>query len=56
MNFHQTLQQSSVSHAPSEIILICWFDAQETVFIIHVKNSMNKTFKWTEFIWNINIF
>jgi len=29
-----------VSHDPSEIILICWFGAQETVlFIINVENS-----------------
>ncbi len=26
--------QSSVSHDPSEIILICWFAAQETFMII----------------------
>ncbi len=30
--------QSSVSRDPSEIILICWFAAQET-FIISVENS-----------------
>ncbi len=34
MNFQQSLLQSSVSHDPSEIILICWFDAQETIIII----------------------
>jgi len=28
------LLQSSVSHDPSEIFLICWFGAQETMFII----------------------
>jgi len=32
--------QSSVSHDPSEIILICRFDAQEAfLIIINVKNS-----------------
>ncbi len=32
--------QSSVSHDPSEIILIFWFSAQETVIIIiSVENS-----------------
>jgi len=31
---------SSVSHDPSEIILICWFDAQETFIIcIDVENN-----------------
>ncbi len=28
------LLQSSVSHDLSEIILICWFDAQEIIIII----------------------
>ncbi len=36
--FSASLLQSSVSHDPSEIILICWFDEQET-FIINVENS-----------------
>ncbi len=32
--------QSSVSHNPSEIILICWFAAQETFIItINFENS-----------------
>ncbi len=32
--------QSSESHDPSEIILICWFAAQETfLIIINVENS-----------------
>ncbi len=34
----QPLLQSSVSHEPSEIILICLFGAQET-FLINVENS-----------------
>ncbi len=35
-----SLLQSSVSHDPSEIILICWFGAQETfTIIINVKNG-----------------
>ncbi len=32
--FSASLLQSSVSHDPSEIILICWFAAQETFLII----------------------
>jgi len=35
-----SLLQSSVSHDPSEIILICWFAAQETfITVINVENS-----------------
>ena len=38
--FSASLLQSSVSHDPSEIILICWFAAQETfMIIINVENS-----------------
>jgi len=38
--FSASLLQSSVSHDPSEITLIWWFDAQETFLIINnVKNS-----------------
>ncbi len=38
--FSASLLQSSVSHDPSEIILICWFTAQETfLIIIDVENS-----------------
>ncbi len=35
------ITQSSVPHYPSEIIIICWFDAQETfiIIIINVENS-----------------
>ncbi len=32
--FSASLLQSSVSHDPSEIMLICWFAAQETFIII----------------------
>ncbi len=32
--FSASLLQSSVSHDPSEIIIICWFAAQETFLII----------------------
>jgi len=32
--FSASLLQSSVSHDPSEIILICWFAARETFLII----------------------
>ncbi len=34
LNFQQLLLQSSWSHDPSEIIVICWFGAQETFVII----------------------
>ncbi len=38
--FSASSLQSSVSHDPSEIILICWFAAQETNYcIINVENS-----------------
>ncbi len=38
--FSASFLQSSVSHDPSEIILICWFAAQETfLIIINVENS-----------------
>ncbi len=38
--FITSLLQSSVSHDPSEIILICWFAAQEIfITIINVENS-----------------
>jgi len=34
------IKPNFVSHDPSEIILICWFAAQETfLIIINVKNS-----------------
>ncbi len=35
LNFQQPLLQSSVSNDPSEIILICWFVAQETFLPIY---------------------
>ncbi len=39
--FSASLLQSSVSHDSSEIILICWFAAQETfITIINVENSL----------------
>ncbi len=38
--YSASLLQSSVSHDPSEIIIICWFAAQETfLIIINVENS-----------------
>ncbi len=38
--FSAAILYSSVSHDPSEIILICWFGAQETfIIIINVENS-----------------
>ncbi len=40
-----SLFQSSVSHDPSEIILICWFAAQETfLIIINVENSCTASY------------
>ncbi len=50
--FSASLLQSSVSHDPSEITLICWFDAQETFMIIihgennNKKKSLRQTFEW----------
>ncbi len=38
--FSASLLQSSVSHDPSEIILICWFAAQQTfLIIVNVESS-----------------
>ncbi len=37
--FTVSLLWSSVSHDPSEIIIISWFAAQETFFIIKVEKS-----------------
>ncbi len=42
LNFQHPLLQSSVSRDPSEIILICWFDAQETFIIIIKVTLYNK--------------
>ncbi len=59
---------TSVSYDRLEIILICWFTAQETCIIINYKNScdavcdkfiqdslMNRKLKRTAFIWNENL-
>jgi len=35
LNFQQPLLQATVSHDPSEIILICWFDAQNIYYHHH---------------------
>ncbi len=40
MNFQQPLIQSSVPHDPSEIILICWFSAQETLLLLLVLKTV----------------
>ncbi len=64
--FSSQLLQSSVSHDAPEIILICWFTAQETfLIIINVKNSYifcgnHDTWFFDEkkvkiFIWKINV-
>jgi len=46
--FSASLLQSSVSHYPLEIILICWFAAQETSLIII---SWKQLLLWKR--WNI---
>jgi len=38
--FSASLLQSSVSHDPSEIILICRFDAQETFIILSILKTV----------------
>ncbi len=40
LNFQQPILLSSVSHDPSEIILISWFGAQAAFFIINVKHMV----------------
>ncbi len=51
--FSASLLQSSVSHDPSEIILICWFAAQGTfLIIIIVENSCSASY----FCKNCNIY
>ncbi len=48
--FSASLLQFSVSHDPSEIILICWFAAQETfLIIINFENSCAATY----FLWKL---
>ncbi len=55
--FSASFLQSSVSHDSSEIILICWFAAQETfLIIINVENSAASFFCWNldtflRFVW-----
>ncbi len=40
LNFQQPLFQSTVSHDPSEIIIMCWIDAQEKfIIMITAENS-----------------
>ncbi len=55
--FSASLLQSSVSHDPSQIILICWFAAHGTFVIIITLwySLMNAQFKRTAFIWNGNL-
>ncbi len=43
--FSESLLQSSVSHDPSEIILKCWFAAQETLLIIMLHYMLKIVFK-----------
>ncbi len=48
--YSSNAKQSSMVHDPSEIILICWIDAQETfLIIINVENCdafFSRFFKW----------
>ncbi len=44
--FSASFLQSSVSHDPSEIILICWFAAQETFIIIINVESCSALYFW----------
>ncbi len=37
--FSASLLQSMVSHDLSEIILICWFSAEETFLIVSIENN-----------------
>ncbi len=65
LNLPQSLLKSSVSHDPSEIILISLFAAQETILIIinvgifvntfFQGSLINKKFQRTAFIWNRNL-
>ncbi len=54
LNIQQLLLQFSVSHDPSEIILICWFGAQE-MFLIIISDTFD-TFKVSLLSKNINYF
>ncbi len=36
LNFQQPLLQYAVSHNPSEVILICWFDAEEKLLLFYI--------------------
>ncbi len=45
-----SLLQSSVSHDPSEIILICWFALQEIFLIINDENNC-AALKFSEKLW-----
>ncbi len=56
LNFQQPLLQSSVSHDPSEIILICWFGSQEEklLLIISVFNHYAAVFVETIFLNSLN--
>ncbi len=46
LNFQMSFFQYLLLNDPSEIILICWFGAQETFFIIIVENSYTATSFW----------
>ncbi len=57
VEFSASLLQSSVSHDPSEIILISWFAAQETfiflIIIISVENSCTVVLTFDQFDPNL---
>ncbi len=56
LNFQQSLPQSSVSHDPSEIILICWFGAQETFFVVLFNIFLWKLCFFKDFQMNRHLF
>jgi len=66
--FPASLPQSSVSHDPSEIILIWWFVAKETFIVININvktvvllhifvdSLINVKFERTAIVWNRNLY
>ncbi len=54
LTFQQLFHQSSVSHDPSEIILMSWFGAQEQFYIII--NVENIIFFWKSWYFHLGFF
>ncbi len=44
LNFQQSLLQYAVSHNPSEVILICWFDAEEKLLFFILRRNNQTVF------------